>query len=214
MSVANVSALANSDHERIDAALQRADNATYSGSREAFAAYDELVAELTRHLFAMEAAVLPVAARALPGGAGKLRPQIDRLRQLEAIQLRLEELRGRHAESVEVLRGRLVGLMEAHRREESRLLAELDAALDGAERDELAESYDRASLKSPTRPHPHAIRRLVVTRWLYRPVGAWDRVLDTMDSRIVPPLRKAPRRPAESRWDSYLLGRPRWPMNQ
>ncbi|MGZ4666869.1 MAG: hemerythrin domain-containing protein [Frankiaceae bacterium] len=111
------SALANHDHERINAALHRAENATYSGSREALAAYDELVAELTRHLFAMEAAVLPVAARALPGGAGTLRPQIDRLRQLEAIQLRLEELRGRHAESVEALRGRLVGLMEAHRRE-------------------------------------------------------------------------------------------------
>ena len=93
--VATLSALANHHHERIDAALQRAENATYSGSREALAAYDELVAELTRHLFAMEAAVLPVAARALPGGAGKLRPQIDRLRQLEAIELRLEERRGR-----------------------------------------------------------------------------------------------------------------------
>ena len=70
MSIATLSTVADSQHERIDAALQRAENATYKGSREAFAAYDELVAELTRHLFAMEVAVLPVAARSLPGGAG------------------------------------------------------------------------------------------------------------------------------------------------
>ena len=95
MSIATLSTLANSQHERIDAALQRAENATYKGSREAFAAYDELVAELTRHLFAMEVAVLPVAARSLPGGAGELRPQIDRLRQLEAIELRIEERRSK-----------------------------------------------------------------------------------------------------------------------
>ena len=88
-----LSTIATSQHERIDAALQRAENATYGGSREAFAAYDELVAELTRHLFAMEVAVLPVAARSLPGGAGELRPQIDRLRQLETIELRIEERR-------------------------------------------------------------------------------------------------------------------------
>ena len=210
MSIATVSTLADSQHERIDAALQRAENATYRGSREAFAAYDELVAELTRHLFAMEVAVLPVAARSLSGGAGELRPQIDRLRQLEAIELRIEERRSKPPKSVEVLRGRLVDLMEAHRREETRILAELDAVLDGAERDELAESFERASLRSPTRPHPHAVRRLVMTRWLYRPVGAWDRMLDTMDSRTVPPLRNAPRRAADSNWDSYILGRPRW----
>ena len=187
MSIATLSTLADSQHERIDAALQRAENATYKESREAFAAYDELVAELTRHLFAMEVAVLPVAARSLPGGAGELRPQIDRLRQLEAIELRIEERRSKPPKSVEALRGRLVDLMAAHRREETRILAELDAVLDGAERDELAERFERASLRSPTRPHPHAVRRLVMTRWLYRPVGAWDRMLDTMDSRTVPP---------------------------
>jgi len=210
MSSTTLSTIATSQHERIDAALQRAENATYGGSREAFAAYDELVAELTRHLFAMEVAVLPVAARSLPGGAGELRPQIDRLRQLETIELRIEERRSKPPKSVEALRRRLVDLMEAHRREETRILAELDAVLDGAERDQLAERFERASLRSPTRPHPHAVRRLVMTRWLYRPVGAWDRMLDTMDSRTVPPLRKAHRRAAESNWDSYLLGRPRW----
>ena len=76
-------------------------------------AYDEVVAELTRHLFAMEAAVLPVAAHALHGQDGALQSQMDRLRDLEAVQLELDHVRD--AEAADALWDQLVKLLEQHR---------------------------------------------------------------------------------------------------
>jgi hypothetical protein len=206
MSLETVSALVASHHERIDDAMRRAEQAADSGPGEAHAAYDEVVAELTRHLFAMEAAVLPVAAHALQGQDAQLRSQMDRLRDLEAVQLELDHVRD--AEAASALWGQLVKLLEQHRAAENRILSELDSGLDEKTRALVVDRLNRAWLSSPTRPHPHAVRRLSFTRALYRIFGLWDHILDVLDSRVIPQLPAQPKRPADSMWDGYVLGRP------
>jgi hypothetical protein len=44
------------------------------------------------------------------------------------------------------------------------------------------------------------------SRALYRPVAAWDHVLDTLDSRVTG--RVAAKRRPPGKWGSYFLGRP------
>jgi hypothetical protein len=206
MSLETISDLVAAHYERIDAAMRHAEQAARNGPAEAHAAYDEVVAELTRHLFAMEAAVLPVAAHALHGQDGALQSQMDRLRDLEAVQLELDHVRD--AEAADELWDQLVKLLEQHRAAESRILAQLEAGMDEKARALVVDRLNRAWLGSPTRPHPHAVRRLSFTRALYRIFGLWDRILDVLDSRVVPQLPSQPRRPAESMWDGYVLGRP------
>jgi hypothetical protein len=199
MSLETISDLVASHYERIDSAMRRAEQAEHNGPSEAHAAYDEVVAELTRHLFAMEAAVLPVAAHALHGQDAQLRSQIDRLRDLEAVQLELDHVRD--AEAANALWDQLVKLLQQHRRAEGRILAELDAGMDEKARALVVDRLNRAWLSSPTRPHPHAVRRLSFTRALYRIFGLWDHILDVLDSRVIPQLPTQPRRPADSKWD-------------
>jgi hypothetical protein len=206
MSLETMSDLVAAHYERIDAAMRHAEQAAHNGPAEAHAAYDEVVAELTRHLFAMEAAVLPIAAHALHGQDAQLRSQIDRLRELEAVQLELDHVRDTGA--ADALWGQLVKLLAQHRAAETRILTELDAGMDEKTRAVVVDRLNRAWLASPTRPHPHAVRRLSVTRALYRIFGLWDRILDVLDSRVIPELPAQPRRPADSKWDGYVLGRP------
>ena len=206
MSLETVSAVVASHHERIDAVMRRAEEAAPYGPAEAHVAYDELVAELTRHLFAMEAAVLPVAAHAQHGQDAELRMQIDRLRELEAVQLELDHVRD--AQAANALWGELTKLMRRHRDAEDRILAELDTGMDEKARAQVADRLNRAWVNAPTRPHPHAVRRLSFTRALYRVFGAWDHLLDVLDSRVIPQMPSQPRRQADSKWDGYILGRP------
>ncbi len=206
MSVETISDLVAAHHERIDAAMRHAEQAAHNGPAESHAAYDEVVAELTRHLFAMEAAVLPVAAHALHGQDPQLRSQIDRLRELESVQLELDHVRD--PEAAEALWQHLVKLLAQHRAAESRILAELEAGMDDSTGAMAVDRLNRAWLAAPTRPHPHAVRRLSATRALYRIFGLWDRILDVLDSRVIPALPAPPQRPAESKWDVYVLGRP------
>jgi len=186
--------------------MRRAEQAAPHGPAQAHAAYDAVVAELTRHLFAMEAAVLPVAAHGTHGHNAELRSQIDRLRDLEAVQLELDHVRD--AQAATALWGSLVTMMRWHRDAEDHILAELDTRLDEKTRAGVVDQLNRAWLSSPTRPHPHAVRRLGFTRALYRIFGAWDHLLDVLDSRVIPQLPSQPRRKADSKWDGYILGRP------
>ncbi len=206
MSVETISAAVACQHDRIDDAMRRAEQAAPQGPAQAHAAYDAVVAELTRHLFAMEAAVLPVAAHATHGQDAELRLQIDRLRDLEAVQLELDHVHD--AQAANALWGSLVTLMRRHRDAEDRILAELDTRMDDKARAQAVDQLNRAWRSSPTRPHPHAVRRLGFTRALYRVFGAWDHLLDTLDSRVIPQIPSQPRRPADSKWDGYILGRP------
>jgi hypothetical protein len=210
MSGDSLTSLPDEDHARIDQAWQRVDATRDQGTQEVLDAYEQLIAELTRHLFAMEVVLLPVAAQQLGRGTRELATQVTRMRQLEAIQQLIDErLRGwgDPPEAVEGFRRQLSELTADHRLAEERILSELDAALTGDERSRLAERLRFAMLHAPTRPHPHAIRRIVVTGWLYRVVAVWDKVLDVMDSRVVPPLRSVPRRAVDSLLDGYILGR-------
>ncbi len=197
--------------EPLNGYLRRAGEGVNGLSRDLLTAYDCVVAELSRHLVGMEVAVCPTVVDTLPSGRRTVRAHVMRARQLEATIRAIERLLWGDAQApsrrLDLLHRELLALMDAHRLEEAQMLRSLEAVLSEEERAALATRLELATRRAPTRAHPHASRRLGWTRVLYRLVGGWDRMLDTMDSRTYPRLGvRAPRPPGL--WGSYLLGRP------
>ncbi len=74
-------------------------------------------------------------------------------------------------------------------------------------------AYQRALEVGPTRPHPHAPHAAVLVTLAYHLNAARDHVLDTLDSRPVPPT--APRRGEvrADRWRSRVVAAQRTPID-
>jgi hypothetical protein len=173
-------------------------------------AYARLSSELSRHLIGMEVAVWPTYLHHFPGGRAEVNRLLGLGRRIESVIHDIEStLRGDARFSAHVaarMRGELVDLVATYQQEETRLLGLLHLALSAEDRAGLAARFEAARRHAPTRPHPHAVRRLSWSRLLYRPVAAFDRLLDVLDSR--PAVHEAPRRRPPGKWGSYFLGRP------
>jgi hypothetical protein len=199
------------DHDQIDAALDRVTAAAGGPDRELLQAYDVVVGLLSRHLMGMEVAVCPTIGRRLPGGHRLVRAHLNRARRLERTLRQLGQNLWGDALAphipLDVLRERIVAQMAEHRDDETRMLALLDEVLTDAERARMAARLEYVTFHAPTRPHPLAVRRLRWSRALYRPVATVDHVLDTLNSRGLPPPPYARRdRRRVGVWGAYLLG--------
>ncbi len=217
--------VADEAHARIDDALRQvieaagevpleiylrgAGERAHGSSQMLLSAYDRVMAELSRHLVGMEVAVCP-AAEATPEGAGRVQAHLVHARRLETTVRRIEQLLWGDAQApsrrLDLLHRDLVEQMAAHRTAETAMLQGLESALGPGAQTELGGRLERATRQAPTRSHPHAARRLGWTHTLYRPVAAWDRMLDAVNSRPYPRLNaRKPKEPGV--WGSYVLGR-------
>ena len=175
---------------------------------------DSFLAATSRHLGAVEEALLPEAVRRIQAGADA---EAAYLREARALEQSLARLKARvygeqhvaHLPWEQVwdeVRRRLL----AHNELERDLTEVLAARLDHAEATELAERVYRAELRAPTRAHPHLPHRGRLGRLARRVWSVADRFWDTAENRNVPaPVRP---RPKEHTDDSlvaqYLLGEP------
>lgn len=104
------------------------------------------------------------------------------------------------------------GLLSAHAEGEQRLVASLQAVLDPAEQQELAQALLAATLDAPSRPHPHT-RHTPLSSLVARIDAVVDRVRDTMDNRVVPTGRPPRGARPSGRWACYLMG-VRYPQDE
>jgi hypothetical protein len=147
-----------------------------------------LVGWLSRHAAAFEHAVLPVAQRELSPDA--VASQVQRVRRHEHLLLQLHQTiygdgRGTAVELGHALQHLDVVLSE-HIAGTRALLAGLAGALTDQEWSALVERYDHAFRNAPTRPHPHTPHGRLGERLAFPVAGAVDRLLDALDSRVVP----------------------------
>jgi hypothetical protein len=206
-------AVVTDDHNQIDAALARVTDAIDGPTRELLLAYDKVVGLLSRHLIGMEVAVCPVLADLMPDGRHAVREHVAAARRLEWNLREMGQVIWGDALApyvpLEALHRAMLAQMAAHRAEEEELLAALDASLPPGECETLGRKLQHATLHAPTRPHPHAVQRLIWTRALYRPVAGFDKMLDTINARSIPAPRYGQRRRRPvGLWGSYLLGVP------
>lgn len=145
------------------------------------------LAQLSGHLAVVRRAVCPAAGRRL--GRGDSLAAACRAEALRAEwALRLFEcwLAG-DAQAVrfpaDTVRALLEERLGSYRAAERVLLARLADRIPHAEHARLAQRYRALLAAAPTRPHPRSPRAGQFGRLAFRLQGAWDRVLDTMDSR-------------------------------
>jgi hypothetical protein len=144
---------------------------------------------LSRHVAALEHAVIPTARRALP--AGDVEPVAEGTRRLEHVLLQLHQALsgdGRGAVEAPVVARRLAALVEEHLSAARLLSSALTAVLSDQAWSALVARHDQALCNAPSRPHPHTPHGSIGERFSLTIAGAVDRLLDALDSRVVPPL--------------------------
>ena len=147
----------------------------------------QLIARLSGHLAAMRRSVYPSAA----GQSGRERRlRAECLSRARAVEWTLRLLECRLSGDVAVARvsvpevsAVLAWHLDGYWPAELALVASVEDRSAAEDTEKLAQRYQRALTRGPTRPHPRCPRsgtRGLVALWLH---GRWDRVLDTMDSR-------------------------------
>jgi hypothetical protein len=197
---------------------QRLDEATHATGqahpRDRYARTDAFLAATSRHLAAVDEALLGVAAHRLQDGAAKVKGYLHQARALEhASALLKARLYGEvHATYVpwaevwSVVRREL----RRHNELERALAADLVASLGHDEADALADLLYHAEVKAPTRAHPYIPHYGVLGHLARRLWAVADRFWDAAEGRVVPqpvrPPSKAHRH--DSLLAQYLVGEP------
>lgn len=210
--VVTVEATHQSLEQRLDEATQLPFSLTRPRDRQART--DALIAATSRHLAAVDEALVGVARRALPDGADRVRNYLHQARLLEEAMVGLKarlygEMHATHVPWPEVwddVRQELV----RHNRMERTLVEDLVRTLDPDESEALAERVYRAEVKAPTRAHPYIPHTGFVGHAARKLWALADRFWDTAEGRVVPPPVRTP--PKEHARDSlmaqYVTGEP------
>ena len=152
----------------------------------------EALAEIGRvsvHIAALEEVVLPSAERAVPGGEELAADLRRRGAALSAALYRLERRisgDGRAREATGRLLDEATALAADYAERERAVLTSLVHALDSASLGKVVETYHRARLRVPTRPHPTLAAHPLLRRFSWRFAGPVDRLRDALDNRPVP----------------------------
>jgi len=207
----SVTALVSDFHDRVLQLLHQGDGPGPADTHRS-GGVDSAVSAMAAHVAVSESTLLPAAAQILDRDA--LRAHHKRVGDMHRVMRRIQQLLWGDSQAsranLDRLRGSFERMIDAYLAEEVDLTRQLDAHLDESTRSSLIERYEKAQRKAPSRPHPHAVQ----TPLAQLAMGAaahWDRLLDTLDARVVPdrPRAGAPSRPG--RWGEYLLGTPNWP---
>jgi hypothetical protein len=206
--------LVEATHESLQ---QRLDEATRPGevlAREHRARVNAFIAATSRHLAAVDEALLPEVARRLPDGRQRVKEYLHEARLLEQVLVRLKaraygELHIAHLPWSQMwadVRRQLTG----HNAKEQELTRELTAQLDRQGCEKLADRVYRAELRAPTRAHPYLPHTGVLGTAARRVWTVADRFWDTAEGREIP--APVPPQPKDHSHDSllsqYLVGEP------
>ncbi len=211
-------------HEALDHRLDAAANGavTRSRPREGRTRTDAFLSSVSRHLAAVDEALLPAVRRGLPDGDSRVKEYLHQARTLE---LALATLKARvygavaatHIPWAEVWDD-VRRALERHNDLERSLVADLASGAgtheDGDPLDDLADLADRlyrAEVKAPTRAHPYLPHQGLLGLAARRIWAVADRFWDTTEDRMVPkPVRPPSKEHAhDSLVAQYLIGEPR-----
>jgi hypothetical protein len=206
--------LVEATHESL---LQRLDEATRPGPmhvREHRARANAFMAATSRHLAAVDEAVLPAVARRFPDGRERVKGYLHEARLLEQALVRLKARLYGELHLVHVPWGEVWGdvrrQLASHNAAEQELTRELTATLDRQACETLADRVYRAELKAPTRAHPYLPHTGALGHAARRVWTLADRFWDTAEGREIPaPVRPRPKDHShESLLSQYLVGEP------
>jgi hypothetical protein len=147
------------------------------------------IGRLSAHLAAFERVVIPAAERTLPDGRERAAELRRRCRGLAMCLHRLD----RHLTgdthlaraSTRRLHASARAMAEEQAEVEREIVDRLGEALDDDRVAELGRAYHRATVTSPTRPHPNLPRRGLLARVAVNAAARVDRVRDLLDNRPV-----------------------------
>ena len=179
--------------------------------RKGYERVDTFLAVASKHLNAVDAALLPAVRRSVPAGGHLVH---DYLRAAKGLEIALANLKAREYGSV-FEAGRpwhevwsdVAAALTLHRRRESELVARLAAQLDPSALDALAERLYRVEARAPSRPHPYAPHTGVSGRVARRVLHTADAFWDAVEGRMVPEPDR-PGHPRPGRLTQYLLADP------
>lgn len=210
--VVTVEATHQSLQQRLDEAVHWSSGQAHPRERQRRT--DAFMAATSRHLAAVDEAVLPAVSGRLDQGEAAVRSYLHAARDLEhALALLKARLYGEqhvaHLAWPEVwgdVRRRLL----VHNGLERDLAEVLAQRLGTDEAQQLAERVYRAELRAPTRAHPYIPHRGLLGRAARRIWSVADRFWDAAESRSVPqPVRPRPKEHTDdSLMAQYLMGEP------
>jgi hypothetical protein len=197
--------LRNSIHHTHEYLAARFDDAsamvnTPGQPRKGYEHIDTFLALASKHLNAVDAALLPAVRKHLPDGGQVVH---DYLRSAKQLELALAHVKAREYGSVlEAKRSwRSVwsdvgNALAAHRRSEEQLSERLSTGMPAPALDEITERLHRAEVAAPSRPHPYAphtgVFGLAARRFLHAVDSFWDTVEGRMAPEPVRPPHKSP----------------------
>lgn len=200
-------------HERLRALLDKARSAPHSevGSRDRVRETDMFLAATSRHLNAISAVMLPLVRKRLDDGHDRARTLVASIRPLEvALNLVKAKLYGatfaQHQLWPEVW-ARLQTPFDRTLDLERSLAQDLDAALEHADAEEVADELHDAAERAPSRPHPFLPHQGVGAGTARAVAAKVDSFWDTAEGRLFPEPPHPPHRTG-SKIEQYLLGDP------
>jgi hypothetical protein len=198
-------------HARILGLLHQGDGPGPADTHRA-GGLDSAVSVMAAHVAVAESTLLPAAARILDRDA--MRAHRVRVSDVHRVMRRIQQLLWGDSQasraSLDRLRASFERMIDAYLAEEQDLARALDEHLDESSRSDLMERYARAQRKAPSRPHPHAVQT-PLAHLAMTAAARWDRLLDTLDARVVPDRPREAAKSRPGRWGEYLLGTPNWP---
>jgi hypothetical protein len=182
--------------------------------RRARARIDAFMAATSRHLAAVDEALLPDVRRRLPDGHQRAKSYLHEARRLEQAIARLKarlygELHVAYLPWSEVW-DEVRRQFASHNEAEVTMTRDLTEALGPEGADALADRIYRAELTAPTRAHPYLPHTGVLGHTARKIWAVADRFWDMAEGRVIPPpIRPKPKlRHHESLMAQYFVGEP------
>ena len=203
-------------HGRIDELLSMlsAEHPTNAEPRRILELADTFMATTSRHLAAIDEALLPVARRQLPDGHDLIIGYVAQARVLEqtlhAVKASIYgdvNARRLHAET---LLEEARQLLAEHHERESVLVDGVIESLPDYDLRELAERLHRTEEHAPTRPHPYTPHTGLLGRAVSRVWSVVDSFWDSAEGRVIPHRIRPPHPRRDSLLTRYMLGAPRF----
>jgi len=203
-------------HERIDELLSSlsAEHPTNAEPRRILELADTFMATTSRHLSAIDEALLPVARKHLPDGHDLIVGYVAQARELEqtlhAVKASIYgdvNARRLHADT---LLEEARKLLAEHHEHESVLVDGVVESLSDDDLHELAERLHRTEEHAPTRPHPYTPHTGLLGRAVSRVWSVIDSFWDSAEGRVIPHRVRPPHPRRDSLLTRYMLGAPRF----
>jgi hypothetical protein len=203
-------------HERIEELLSSlgAEEPTNAEPRRILELADTFMATTSRHLAAIDEALLPVARKHLPDGHDLIVAYVAQARELEqtlhAVKASIYgDVNARHLHA-DTLLEESRGLLAEHHERESVLVDGVVESLSDDDLRELAERLHRTEEHAPTRPHPYTPHTGLLGRAVSRVWSVIDSFWDSAEGRVIPHRIRPPHPRRDSLLTRYMLGAPRF----